>query len=196
MIDVIGDSHVCMFQPAEAVAICHVGPATAYGLVNDKSTTGARIAVFQRLETNPLKSEDKLVLVFGEIDCRIHIYRQTVLKSSTFRDEVNLALGRYLKFIEDVSHRSPAKLVILGVPPAGSQNNHYGYDYYGEWDERSAISRMWNDALESHVGNRYLDCYGRFSDWDGRTKADYNNADGIHLNLKAGEELLADIRKR
>ena len=79
IITVIGDSHSLLFQNP-LFKIKYIGPATAFKLGYKDSTTQSRKKIIKIL--NGISPSSTVLLVFGEIDCRLHIYnvhRNTLL---------------------------------------------------------------------------------------------------------------------
>jgi hypothetical protein len=71
---VIGDSHIGIFTRSSLFMVFHIGPATAYNLIKETSTIGSNEKIQKIISL--MKKGDILIPVFGEIDCRIHIYYQ------------------------------------------------------------------------------------------------------------------------
>jgi hypothetical protein len=74
LIYVIGDNHTSFFKFQKGFVVYHIGPATAY-ILSKNSSTNFNKKLYQILQ-NINKNKDILILVFGEIDFRIHIYYQ------------------------------------------------------------------------------------------------------------------------
>ena len=80
MIYVIGDSHCLSLNTPPFSPYLIAGgqdgatAATAYGLGKESSRTNSRKRVLAFCKT--LKGEDTIILCFGEVDCRNHIYNQ------------------------------------------------------------------------------------------------------------------------
>jgi hypothetical protein len=117
VIYVVGNSHFQMFLTNPAVSCTNVGPATVYGLLNNNSETNACAVILGFLKASKLTESDILVLVLGEIDCRIHIYRQSILRAIDPNVVIAETIDRYIKFLKLVSRSTAAQLVVLGAPP-------------------------------------------------------------------------------
>lgn len=118
---VIGDSHVSFFSGQDlkqyvyhdGIGICrpriepfrtfHLGPALAYNLGKYGTTTGAREKVEAILSSGMIPKGGKIMCVFGEIDIRVHVFKQAQQKEAGYRqvvDEIVLAYVEFLKFLQ------------------------------------------------------------------------------------------------
>jgi hypothetical protein len=70
LIYVIGDSHTFSFLLQLPFIVKHLGPATAYGLGSKNKNTEKLYKILSRIDIN----KDKVLLSFGEIDSRIHLF--------------------------------------------------------------------------------------------------------------------------
>ncbi|MEW6245957.1 MAG: SGNH/GDSL hydrolase family protein [Nitrospirota bacterium] len=188
LVHVIGDSHVLAFKRQPSFLVYHVGPATAYKLGQDHSTTQGRQRVLRIL--NRVKSGDIALLSFGEIDCRIHIYYQ--YKKHDERIPLSQWIDRtivsYGAFLLDVAKRG-CRLCVYGIPPAGRQPNRYGYPYYAAPDLRVGIFREFNERLKAFCAAQsipYIDIFVAASDGEGFISEEFAS-DEVHLNARAVE---------
>ena len=137
ILHVIGDSHSMFFGGAEHIVfhkgrrvwtgffraryistvtellpvfrVFHVGPATAWQADERSSSTRAREKIDALLRSNDVPSGARILLVFGEIDCRCHIPK-AVLGGSTIEMAVNATVERFM--------RLPQRLKADGYTPA------------------------------------------------------------------------------
>jgi len=134
------------------------------------------------------KRKDILVLVFGEIDCRIHIYyqhmkRQRAVSTSYLIEETIENYGRVLNQLKGMG----VNLIVHGITPAAWEENIYNYPYYGSRAVRAGISKEFNEKLKAYCEAndlRYFDIYSRVVDQDGMIQRGFSY-DGVHLNDKA-----------
>ena len=186
-IHAIGDSHTRSFAERRNVLVHHIGPATAYNLGNIGSTTGSNKKLFNILNRINKKC-DTILLIFGEIDCRIHIYYQYIKqnKKASIEQLIDKTILNYGQVIERIN-RMKLDFFIYGVPPAARQGNIYGYDYYASPQERCKINKLFNKKLKLFClqkGYRYIDIYSRTSDEKGFINQKYAK-DDVHLNNQA-----------
>ena len=187
IIHFIGDSHVSAYGRGRYFIAHHIGPATAYKLESLSSTTNSNQKLFKELgKIN--KKRDIAVLVFGEIDCRMHIYKQFVRHGGTtsIPELVEITILKYgivLKKIETAGY----SFFVSGVVPAATQGNIYDNPYYPDSTTRLTINREFNKQLRSFCtqkGYRYLDIQSEFADFSGFISRNFST-DGLHLNQNA-----------
>ena len=75
LIHIIGDSHIFSFKEIDLFITHHLGPVTAYNLYSQSSSTKSN-AKLCKILTKINRNRDIVVMGFGEIDSRIHIYNQ------------------------------------------------------------------------------------------------------------------------
>jgi lysophospholipase L1-like esterase len=165
LIHVIGDSHVQVFKGMSKYVLIHrLGPSTAYNLGRKASTTNSNSQLFRIVENSSRR--DIVVLVFGEIDCRIHIYNQYEKNKRQFTIGMRLA--------------------VYSVPPVGTAGNAYGYPHYATRETRGTITREFNQKLKllcRQKGYKFLDIYSAVCDERGFMPDQYA-FDDTHLNGK------------
>ncbi len=196
LIHVIGDSHVFSFKKFDFFIIHHIGPATAYNLHSQSSTTKSN-AKLCRILKKINKTRDFVVLVFGEIDSRIHIYNQYMKQGMvvSIPQLIDKTIQNYGLVIESIE-KEGFNFFICGIPPASRQENIYHYPYYADEETRILISRKFNEKLKDFCARKnyqYLDLQSRFADKSGLISNTFD-LDTIHLNEKAGAIIAEEIR--
>ena len=73
LVHFIGDSHTTSFNFQPRMIAHHIGQATMHNLNKEESSSGSKKLLMLVLSGINTK-RDKVCLVFGEIDCRIHFY--------------------------------------------------------------------------------------------------------------------------
>lgn len=186
LIRVVGDSHTGSFFGDPRFYIHHTGPATAYNLCQAGSSMRSNeklMSVVNRMDL----SREVLILVFGEVDCRIHIFSQYKRRSETvsIAELVNRTVERYGRAMHALSDRR-VRFFVYGIPPATHQPNRYHVPYYAPPETRVHIYREFNARLrrfcDAH-GFPYIDIQGATSDADGFIAPEYARGDS-HLNRK------------
>lgn len=201
MIYVIGDSNVFVFVDNKEFDVRHIGPITAHNLnkIRPGNMTTAGTKIFGQVGYTGLintvnKENDSIMLVFGEIDCRIHIYYQFMKrnynkvdsKKCTITELIDNTIHNYgivMKQLADMN----IKFYICGIPPPGCEKNIYNYLWYATPEIHSKIYREFNHRLKNFCEQksyRYLDIYSKIVDQDGFMKKEYAE-DCVHLNNKA-----------
>jgi hypothetical protein len=130
LIHVIGDSHVVPFRGSMPFLAHHLGAATAYNLNRQNSTTSSNEKLFRVI--NRLGEKDIVMLSFGEIDCRIHIYYQ--YKKSNGKYSINELIDRTVSNYGEVMaelKQCGVNFCVYCVSPATKVGNEYKYPFYG-----------------------------------------------------------------
>lgn len=184
LIHVIGDSHTLIFLFKKDFVVKYLGPATAYGLVN-RNKNYYKIDKY----TNRLRpKKDTLILVFGEIDSRIHIYNQYKKGQEriSLKTIIERVISNYCRLILKLKSKN-LTIVVYGIPPASPLlENFYKYTYYGTPQERSSISIQFNTLLKKFCSTNYInyiDLQERYSTPKGFIDPNHTK-DNIHLSSK------------
>jgi len=184
IIHVIGDSHAKPFVFKAPFIVHHISQATAYNLNKDDSYSQSKWHLNSFLP-RVNKRRDILMLVFGEIDARVHIYRQhrKLNCSSSIDDIIEATVDRYGDTITRLRDQGLA-VCIHGIPPAARKNYTSTLPYAGSPEERAYISREFNDKLKRYCCSKdipYVDVQLVTNDGEGFIKDEYA-ADELHLN--------------
>ena len=196
IVHVIGDSHVLAFVKNRFFIIHHIGPATAHNLCLQTSTTHSNEKLL-KIVKKINKKRDFAVLVFGEIDSRVHIYYQymkqkEVVPISQIINETVSKYGEMLKLLD----KSGLSFFVYGIPPASKRENNYNYPFYANKEMRVMISRELNESLKKFCmqnGYQYLDVQSQFADTSGFIIEEFA-ADDVHLNQRAATMVAEDLR--
>ncbi len=181
---VVGDSHSQAYTLQYPFIVYHVGAATAYNLSTPRSSTQSAqklMHVVREMDTR----HEQILLTFGEIDCRIHIYN-TYRKLGGRRSILSLIkvtverYGRVMKQLRD----DGVPFFVLSVTPAGHQGNIYHYPSYASFSQRARIARQFNRELKRYCQRynfAYIDLYQSVVDTRGGVQKKYRK-DQVHLN--------------
>jgi hypothetical protein len=193
-VHVIGDSHTGIFRRKKPFIVHWLGPATAHNLKSPKSTTMS----YKKLKgiLNHLIAEgDMVLLLFGEVDCRIHIYNRYVLSggSRTLEEVVDDTVNRYGEVLDEIN-KMGIDFHVGCVTPGGTEGNVFGVPNYPPPEMRPVINRVFNERLQHYCcahGYSFIDVYSAVVDEEGFIKTEYRSQDGTHLNDK-GVKLFAE----
>ena len=186
IVHTIGDSHVVPFTYRFPYLIHHISQATAYNLGKEKSFT--RSSEYLKLFLSKInKKRDVVMLVFGEIDARVHIYLQYGKSGRTVSLDmlVDNTVEKYGEVIGRIKEDGFA-VCVHGIPPAASKEFITALPFSGKPRERSEISRKFNQKLKEHcesLGVPYIDIQSIASDENGFIKK-YYLADEVHCNSR------------
>lgn len=186
LIHVIGDSHVQAFKDISLYVLIHrVGPSTAYNLQRKSSTTNSNKQLFKIIGKS--NRRDIFILVFGEIDCRIHIYNQYKKNEgkSTISELIDKTIANYGDVLDQLSQLG-INFTVYSVPPAGRAENTFGSPHYASREMRGMITGEFNQKLKllcRERGYKFLDVYSAVCDRNGFMCDEYA-FDDTHLNSK------------
>jgi hypothetical protein len=186
IIHVIGDSHAKPFVFRSPFLVHHISQATAYNLDKDDSFSQSKGYLNSFLpEVN--KDRDVLLLVFGEIDARVHIYSQYRKNNGKISIEriIEATAGKYGETIRRLKDDGFA-VCVHGIPPAARENFVSSLPFLGTPKQRSGISSMFNKKLGEFCRQNsipYIDVQSVSADENGFMKKQYV-AGGVHLNGK------------
>lgn len=199
---IFSDSHGHKFKsdPLFYVGPNLAGQATAYNLCNENSWSGSLKSLRQHLHLydNTAGPDDVFMFVLGDIDCRIHLYRQMVLQNRNMNDVVKDAVERYTHIIGQVRDDGRPRIAVLDVPPAVAQPNIYLLDHYGTRDQRAEISRRWNIVLGDWCEKNkicFVHIWPYIADARGWLREEYAEPDQAHVNAGAVPFAIKELSK-
>jgi lysophospholipase L1-like esterase len=180
---VLGDSHRVMFPENDNFRHVDISLATAYNLGNPKSKYGSNVRLMKAIET--VTPEETVIMTFGEIDCRGHIYKHHIKQNKPINVIIDKTIERYGTVLNDLRNRG-IKIIVCGIPPPGHQDNILAFEYFS-MEERPYVYKQFNSALRVFCEKnnyKYLDIYSKTVGEDGFTQPEYA-ADEVHLSTKA-----------
>jgi hypothetical protein len=184
LVYVVGDSHSLSFRNTRSFLVKHIGPATAYKLRFKENSTISNEQLFSIIKKIN-KKRSLVLLVFGEVDCRIHIYNNSQKKNKSIGsliDDTIFSYGEVLKLLTV----NIVNFVVCGVPPANTQGNVYHYPYYAAPQVQRDIKKEFNGKIKNFCqdkGYKYLELFNKFSDENGFILDEYKR-DDVHLSNK------------
>jgi hypothetical protein len=205
VIHCIGDSHVSFFSgqdviqpgwPERSVDLLdcfvthHIGPALAYNLNRAGTQIRGRERLFEVLE-KAVPAGGRVLLCFGEIDCRAHVLKQAARRGAPMQQVVEECLEAYFQAVREVRARGFEVVVYNAVPSRLSRSREAGrdddYAAVGSWRERNAASRCFNDGARRRCREcdaRFLENFSALVNDSGKTVPWYFY-DSIHLSQRA-----------
>jgi hypothetical protein len=186
IIHVIGDSHLRPFVFRSPFLLHHISQATAYNLNKDNSFSQSKKYLNLFLPAIN-KQRDVVLLVFGEIDARVHIYLQYEKNKEKISIErlIDATVERYGETICRLKAEGFA-VCVHGLPPAARKDFESNLPFLGSPEQRSQISREFNKKLSDFCrrsGVVFIDMQSIAADEKGFIKRAYA-ADEVHLNVK------------
>jgi len=186
VIHVIGDSHLRPFVFRRPFLLHHISQATAYNLNKDNSFSQSKRYLNSFLPAID-KQRDVLLLVFGEIDARVHIYLQYEKNNEKISIErlIDATVDKYGETIRGLKDDGFA-VCVHGLPPAARKDFESNLPFLGSPEQRSQISRDFNRKLGEFChrsGVAFIDMQSITADENGFMKKEYA-ADEVHLNTR------------
>ena len=186
IIHVIGDSHLRPFLFKTPFLLHHISQATAYNLNKDDSYSQSKKYLNSFLPAIN-KERDVLLLVFGEIDARVHIYLQYEKNKRKINIDklIDATIDRYGQTIARLKEDGFA-VSVHGIPPAAEKDFESNLPFLGSPEQRSEISEIFNAKLRQFCSKRevpFIDMQSIAADKKGFMKKEYA-ADEVHLNSK------------
>lgn len=189
-----GDSHTMFWSGHEDIFtegrlfrgldLLHAGPVTAHNIDDPAASTGGR-ALFAAHMAEHGHRYGAVLLCMGEIDCRVHVIREAVLRDRDPRALVEETVGRYLGFVRFVRETHGLPVVLFGPGPSTTISiQDARYPSHGSMVERNAAVVHFNDVLDRECAG--LDGVAHFSllehliDERGATRPDALH-DGVHV---------------
>jgi len=201
VIHCIGDSHVSVFSgqkemqpvwPKKSNNIIpffksyRLGPVLAYNLCKSDTRSKGRDKLFSVLKKIPKK--DTVLLCFGEIDCRVHLLKQSELQNRNIKEIVKECVDRYLLVILEIKKMGYKTIVFNVIPSAPSfKSNNPQFPTYGSCVERNKVTTIFNEELKNKLKIKsipFISIFDKLVDKKMMTKTKYLQ-DGVHLNQKA-----------
>jgi hypothetical protein len=181
-IHLIGDSHVLSYKDSNYsnILVHHLGAVTAYKLFTKD---------YELDKTYKCVNEDndRIVFLFGSIDCRIHIYNQCMKQQRKVTDLIKDTIHNYSKVLFNAITHGYC-IGVHGVIPE-RQENIFKKEYYLDDLERAYIYMEFNIRLRNFcetIGIPFFDLYAsnpdNIFDKNLLINKDYTT-DGVHIDI-------------
>lgn len=212
----IGDSHVSFFagqdtiqpewpQRSNDLLSCfethHLGPALAYNLPRPGTQTRGRERLFEVLE-QAVPPGARVLLCFGEIDCRAHVWKQAAQHGKAMAAVVADCLEHYFQVVREVQARGFPVVIYNAVPSAitrrGKSRRTDEYAAVGDVWQRNAAIRAFNEGARQRcaAGNAtFLDFGAELLNARG-LPIQWYFFDTIHLSQRAMPLALRALARR
>lgn len=173
-----GDSHLApiwkgykagLFGTRHARCVLVAG-ATARGLGNPRSATGARLKYLEAL----LPPAPRVVPVFllGEVDCNSVVWLRAAAAGTDPADELTRSVAVYLSFLDEVLAAGYRRILVLAAPlPTVEGSDHHRAhsimrrDITATLRERTALTRRFNQAVGEGCRLRGIDFLDLTAAW-------------------------------
>jgi hypothetical protein len=131
------------------------------------------------------KENDYVIIVVGEVDCRLHLPKQADEQHKSDDTIVKECIDRLSRVFNEL--KQEYKLIIFGThPTTPEQHNMSNIDrpIYGDMKRRNNICVLWNNYLQQYSKDNnisYISIYEYLVDEHNNTKTEYF-FDYCHLN--------------
>jgi lysophospholipase L1-like esterase len=201
----IGDSHVCLFSGQDAIQpgwparsydllpffiTHHLGGVLAYNLPRCGTKSLGRENLFASLQKD-VPAGSRVLLSFGEIDCRAHLIKQATNRNLPIETVVAECLDNYFQVVREVQALGYSVIIYNAVPSAiwRTRRTRREDDYIavGNWQVRNAAIHAFNAGAKRHCASyeaKFLDTAPAFVNPAGKAVSWYY-FDAIHLSQRA-----------
>jgi hypothetical protein len=213
IINCVGDSHVSVFGGIDKISegfpskhdkidifkTYRIGPFLAYNISNKKHQSNI---ILKKL-INSFNNGDYLLLSFGEIDCRYHLIKQSIVQNRDLFGLVDECCGLYCQLILEL-YNAGKKLIIWNAPATSNYNDlemkldEKTYPHYGDYVQRNKLTERFNQNLLTYCKKYnilFLTIFEKLIDENYKTKYEYYY-DTIHLSQKVMPWIMDDIQKK
>lgn len=131
------------------------------------------------------ENDDVLVFVFGEIDVRCHILKQSQKQNVSVDTIIEKLVDSYLNTV--LSYKDlyqQLNVVVFNIVPPIDRIHFPPFEQYGTLKERVAIANRLNQTLKNKCdsfGVPFLDIYKLFSEQDGSMKPELSDG-SVHIS--------------
>jgi len=210
LIHCIGDSHASFFSgrnslepiwPLQARDIIpsfksyRLGAVLAYNLCEPETSTHGKEKLAEL--TNQLPKNSSIMLCFGEIDCRVHLVKQSIEQNRNIGDVVNECVDRYFSVIRDMKTRF--NMMVWAVVPSTISETvtDLRYPHFGTNLERNQATKLFNERLEELCKKEKIAFISIFNELI-KPNGSTNNSffiDNAHLSQKAMPLVIKRFKK-
>jgi hypothetical protein len=196
----IGDSHVSLFTGTDTMPpvwprkskdclpffrTFRLGPVLAYNLVQTGTTTRGREKLFDVLDSVVPKGS-RVMLVFGEIDCRVQFIRQSRKQNQPIDVIVAGCVERYFSVVLEIRDRGYQPLIWNVIATANHMPDG-DFPTVGTPQERNHAAKLFNQKLEDCCdvnGIPFISIFDSIVDENNHTNMGYF-WDCVHLSQRA-----------
>lgn len=161
----VGDSHShCNFIGIPRCEVYWIGSVTMYRV-------GKRGFASFDFDWSNIKKNSNLILTFGEIDARVHIFKQSKMQNMTTDDLVEDVVIKYINEIKNffIGSRS-FRLILSSIVPPMKFPDYSRSIYSGNPDDRLKITMKMNEVLRFFCekdGFQFFDPFESYMDCNG-----------------------------
>lgn len=125
-----------------------IGPVLAYNIL--------KYNLIEQLNNVGANFNDAIILSFGEIDCRAHLRKRIKDDFSNAQEIVDACVNNYMIGIEMVRKITSNVYAWCATPPRSDEPFRAEFPYYGTYEERVKLVKMFNSKMKELLGDRFL----------------------------------------
>jgi hypothetical protein len=207
MIHCIGDSHVSVFsgcdgltpvwpapgvQNLRGVRAYRLGPVLAHSVATPGHAARRRLLRVLR----DVARGKRVLLVFGEIDCRCHVVKQARRRGRAIRAVAREVARRYVDFAAGLKRRGLEVGVFAATPTPARRIENGEFTTVGSVRERTQATLAFNGQVRELCEGRGIAFYSVYDEVvDGRGQQDRRFfRDDIHLSQAAVPLIMRELR--
>lgn len=200
---VLGDSHVLPLGSRRGVFRKHLGPITLnrFGRTNEARNSFRSISKLwpQKKEAQGFQFLPTIVLSFGEIDLRVHVFRQAKIQSISTSEVVSQLVQSAVNAISELRQVTQARIVMLAPTPPTDVVSNPRFPTSGSLADRISWNRQYSSEIKSRIaeigfGNvELLDVSHLFVTSAGSLAESFSDGN-VHYSKQAGRFITDTIR--
>jgi hypothetical protein len=204
----IGDSHASFFSGYDVILplspetrnrypifeAYRLGATLAYNMKKYNTSSRGKERFLDLLETK-VPQQSTILMIFGEIDCRVHIVKQAIERKLEIREIVKETVNEYFDFILEIKSKGYEIMLWNVVPTSCSSTQNKEYPNNGTLEERTQATICFNENIKILCNKnsiRFVSIYNLLVDERGVMKTKYFK-DGVHLSQNAMTILLREL---
>jgi hypothetical protein len=208
IIHCVGDSHASFFSGYDKIQLEYpetttvkysffrsyrLGAVLAYNVNRTGTKEAGKEKFLQLLEAVPKNA--KLLLCYGEIDCRCHLVKQALKQNLSFQSVVESCVNEYFIFVDKLLEKGYKVSLWNVIPSSNSDNNEF--PTVGSIRQRNECTKIFNSLLDEGCKERgiaFISIQFYLMDKNFNTKSVYL-FDQIHLGQIAMPYTIREIGK-
>ncbi len=123
-----------------------LGPTLAYNLCRSGTKSRGREKLLDVLHRR-VRPGDRVLLCFGEIDCRAHLIRQSQTRGVSAVELARECVDRYFQVVEEIDAMGFRAMVWNVLPPTTRMIDEGAFPVAGSLHERMEVTRQFNASL-------------------------------------------------
>lgn len=185
------DMHWCKTVNELPITALHIGAGLAYNSFKYGTTSNFREKTEYMLK-NHIIPGSQILVTLGEVDCRAHVFKQTIKQSREYHEIVDDITSNYIRLLKHIKEMG-FKVGCWG--PIASQSDDFpihpdekAYPRCGSEQERNKATEYFNNRMCDLCKSSdimFLSVFHKLIDNDYKTRNEYISSDHVHLSQSA-----------